>query len=75
MEEDIIRLYQEAIALLRLRNNVIEIYGEYDYDENGGVSFVLNYFPENIHRSKTETINFNRSIQRIKKILHGRKII
>ena len=47
MEEGIIRYYQEAIALLSLRNNGIEIYGEYDYDENGGVSFVLNYFPEN----------------------------
>jgi len=43
MEEDIIRYYQEAIALLRLRNNGIEIYGDYDYDVNGKTAFVLKY--------------------------------
>ena len=44
MEEDIIRYYQEAIALLRLRNNGIEIYGEYDYDsDDKKTAFVLKY--------------------------------
>lgn len=44
MEEDIIRYYQEAIALLRLRNNGMEIYGEYDYGLDGNKkAFVLNY--------------------------------
>lgn len=43
MEEDIIRYYQEAIALLRLRNAGIDIYGEYAYDGNGKKAFVLKY--------------------------------
>ena len=41
---DIIRLYQEALALLRLRNQDIRyITGDYNFKEDGTVSFVLKY--------------------------------
>lgn len=41
---DIIRLYQEALALLRLRNQDIRyITGDYSFKEDGTVSFVLSY--------------------------------
>ena len=41
--EDIIQLYQEAIALIRLRNGGIELVGEYDFRDDGFVAFVLKY--------------------------------
>lgn len=41
--EDIIQLYQEAIALIRLRNGGIELVGEYDFSDDGFFAFVLKY--------------------------------
>ncbi len=47
MEEDIIKLYQEAIALLRLRNNGIELFGDYELNDKKGVRFALKWLDTN----------------------------
>ena len=50
---DIIRLYQEALALLRLRNQDIRyITGDYNFKEDGTVSFVLSYISEDGEKPK-----------------------
>ena len=50
---DIIRLYQEALALLRLRNQDIRyITGDYSFKEDGTVSFVLSYISEDGEKAK-----------------------
>jgi hypothetical protein len=50
---DIIRLYQEALALLRLRNQDIRyITGDYSFKEDGTVSFVLSYISEDSEKAK-----------------------
>ena len=43
MEEDIIRLYQEALALLRLRSGHDFLMGDYSVDNNGFPCYVLTY--------------------------------
>jgi hypothetical protein len=50
---DIIRLYQEALALLRLRNQDIRyITGDYSFKEDGTVSFVLSYIGADGEKAK-----------------------
>jgi hypothetical protein len=46
MEEDIIRLYQEALALLRLRSGSNLLMGDYYVDDNGFPCYTLTYFSE-----------------------------
>jgi len=41
MEEDIIRLYQEALALLRLRSGINFLIGDYCVDDNGFPCYTL----------------------------------
>ena len=54
---DIIRLYQEALALLRLRNQDIRyITGDYSFKEDGTVSFVLSYV--SVDGEKAKKIEF-----------------
>ncbi len=43
MEEDIIRLYQEALALLRLRSGINLLMGDYYIDEKGFPCYTLTY--------------------------------
>lgn len=42
MEEDIIRLYREAIALVSLRNNNISLFGDFEIDKDK-TCFVLKW--------------------------------
>ena len=50
---EIIRLYQEALALLRLRNQDIRyITGDYNFKEDGTVSFVLIYVSADGEKAK-----------------------
>ena len=54
---EIIRLYQEALALLRLRNqNVRYIAGDYNFIGDGTVSFVLSYI--SVDGEKPKKIEF-----------------
>ena len=50
-EKNIIQLYQEAIALLSFRNGGIEIFGDYETNENGKVRLVIRYVMDGlVHR-------------------------
>jgi len=41
MEEDIIRKYQETLALLQFRSPSTTFYGNFDIDDDGRYAFVL----------------------------------
>ena len=43
MDDELIKRYQEAISLLTLRNGNLGFYGDYYYNDDSSVSYVLHY--------------------------------